>query len=154
MSILGNLRSTRPAPGDDPWRLHCAAHELGHMLVWQAFSFGIAGVTVTGFGDQVEGWTHLTDQGKNLTSPERCRLYLVGLLAGREADMRWARHSRRPFQEKHSKWDLREFQRIHRHPWVCDITVNVLRAQAHDAIACHWPQIVRMAPSLARKGSV
>lgn len=151
-SILGTR--CRVDAADDPWRLHCAAHELGHMLVWQANGFDITGITVTGHGSDVEGATLLTQESKSLHTPDRCRLYLVGLLAGREADIRWAKHVGRPFRERHSGHDLRAFRDIHRHEWVCGIPAGELRAQAGIAVAGLWGQILMMAPILARKGSV
>jgi len=139
---------------EDPWRLHCAAHELGHMLVWQASGFEVHSIAVDGYGSDVQGWTRLTKAGKNLFDQQRCRDYLVGLLAGREADIQWARHSGRPFRERHSKADLKTFRQIHRHWWMRGVPVEELRDQARAAVLDQWSSIVRLAPRLAARGEL
>lgn len=139
---------------NDPWRLHCAAHELGHALAWRSLGFEVRSTTVTGSGSSVSGETRLTNESKNLHNPQRCRDYLVGLLAGREADILWARHAGRPFRERHSSADLQVYRKIHRHEWVKDISDRELRCEATRLVKASWSQIVRLAPRLAQHGDV
>jgi hypothetical protein len=146
------VKKTPASPSDDPWRLHCAAHELGHHLTWTALGFSTRSVHVTGSGDNVEGETRLTNEGNNLDTPQRCRDYLVGLLAGREADILWARHAGRPFRERHSASDLKVYRKIRRHAWAKDTSDHQFRTEATRLVRAHWNQIVRLAPQLAESG--
>ena len=147
--------SATPAEkADDPWRLHCGAHELGHALTWRALGFEVRSTTVTGSGSNVSGETRLANESKNLHNPQRCRDYLVGLLAGREADILWAKHAGRPFRERHSSGDMQVYKKIRRHEWVKDIGDRELRREATRLVKANWSQIVGLTSRLAQHGKV
>ena len=154
MGLFSTPSARAETGSEDPWRLHCAAHELGHHVVWTQLGFEVTQVAVTGRGRDVEGQTRLSDGAKNLTSPDRCRDYLIGLLAGREADIRWARHTGRRYRECHSQGDLAVYRQVRRHEWVRDLSDRQLRDQAKRLVAAEWARIVRLTPQLARDGHI
>lgn len=153
MALFG-ITPARETRGEDPWRLHCAAHELGHQIVWTTLGFTVRSTTITGGGSNVEGTTRLANESKNLHSPQRCHDYLVGLLAGREADILWARHAGRPFQERHSVEDLRAYRKIRRHEWAKGTSDRQFRGEATRLVRAHWKRIVQLTPQLAQHGCI
>lgn len=136
----------------DPQRLHVAHHELGHYTTWYALGFNIVEIRVQGHGEDTDGYVSLGRP--RLATPERVRAYLVGLLAGRESDLRYCTQTGAKFREYHSSSDLRVFRRLHRHRWARDTTASELRAEACAAVRGNWDRIERLAVRLAERGTL
>lgn len=136
----------------DPFRLHVAAHELGHMITWEVLGLAVKEALVWGHGTEAEGRVRLNDQ--RLRNPAECRDYLFGLLAGREADIQWCRTTGRTFHPHTCSGDLKVFRAMRKHQWVSDIPDAEFRANARGLVLTHWRRITRLAPVLARRGSL
>ncbi|PPK65767.1 hypothetical protein V5P93_000346 [Actinokineospora auranticolor] len=143
--------TTQP-PDLDPHRLQVAIHELGHYIAWRDLpGAGIRAVRVTGHGRHTEGITTVdwpTDDNGALDHG-----YLVGLLAGREADLFHKPHSTIPYDPRGCAFDLGLFRRVRRrHQPSRQWSEHDLRASARALIRAHWAEIQRLAPRLARRG--
>ena len=139
----------------DPVRLMVAAHELGHAAVWSATGMRVELIEVTGHGLRTQGTVQLANNAR-LSSAADCRSYLVGMLAGREAEDRWCTVTgTRPVADGCAD-DRRAFGYMYRRrrPWGVTETRAELRAQARQLVRQHWPTIARLAPRLARRGSL
>lgn len=134
----------------DPIRLSVAAHELGHMVTWEHAGFRIQTIRVTGRGTSTQGLVHV-DRGL-LRDPGEVRAWLVGLLAGREAEQRWCDQTGSAFIEAGSGEDLAQFRKWRRHEWARRLTERELRIEARQCIRTRWRQIVRLTPRLAHAG--
>lgn len=135
----------------DPQRLRVAAHELGHYLAWQAADLDIQRIYVAGTGVEAHGKVRIRRQ--KVRDPEQARAYLVGMLAGREADIRWCEHNDLEWHEHTSNGDMKAYRSLHRRiDWVRDVTDREFRAEAHRFIVANWSKITRLAPKLAERG--
>lgn len=139
-------------PTLDPQRLHIAHHELGHWIAWNAYpTVGTKDIQVWGYGRNAEGHVTPGTDGR-LRNQQQCRDFLIGLLAGREADAYYCTRAGIRFNPTHSKADLRAFRRIHKHEWVRDVAATEFRTLAREIVHANWSHIVRLAPTLARRG--
>lgn len=141
-------------PSLDPWRLCCAAHELGHAIVWTGAGLPIAEICVTGRGANVEGYTQL---GKyRMRDQDQALLFQVGLMAGWAAGDLWARHHPAVTQPRSANaHDDRAFRRYQRQAlWVRGYSMREARHEAARLARAAWPQIARLAPRLAQRGTV
>jgi hypothetical protein len=145
------LRRPKPDPVSDPVRLHVAHHELGHYTAWEALGIGTTEIRIWGYGDNTEGLVTPATPGR-LRNQQECHNFLIGLLAGREADLRYCRRAGIRFREARSKADLRAFRRIHKHEWARGTDAGEFRTLARDLVHEHWGDIVRLAPKLAERG--
>lgn len=139
----------------DPVRLMVAAHELGHAVVWSATGMRVESIAVTGHGRDTEGRVRLADRA-HLSNAADCRGYLLGMLAGREAEIRWCEAtSTRPIADGCAE-DRREFGYMYRRrrQWGVTDTRAALRTQARHLVRAHWPTIARLTPRLAHRGSL
>lgn len=139
----------------DPVRLMVAAHELGHAVVFLVTGLRIESIQVTGHGRRTEGFVDVADNAR-LSSTADCRSYLLGMLAGREAGDRWCQVTGTgPFADGCAE-DLRAFryQYRRRRPWGVTESRAELRNQTRQLVRQHWPIIARLAPRLARRGSL
>jgi hypothetical protein len=137
----------------DPQRWKVAIHELGHYVVWSELPKArIVSVEVTGYGEDVTGCVRVKWPRD---TPELDRGYLVGLLAGREADRHQARLTRTRHDTSGCGHDLALFRRTRRlHPPSRAWSEQELRAEALCAVRARWAQIQRLAPILAHRGSL
>jgi hypothetical protein len=136
----------------DPLRLVVAAHELGHALTWAAAGMPIVKIWVDGYGEQAHGYVRL--DRKKLKDAAEARDYLVGMLAGRAADIRWCDEHGLTHHEYTCADDLASFRKSRKHPWVRDIPDSEFYTAARIVVRQHWPQICRLAPRLSRHGSI
>lgn len=149
------LFTTPPPPAHgaelDPMRLCCAAHELGHALVWQHAGLPIHKIRINGKGTGVWGFVEISRP--RMKDATQARLYQVGLMAGRAAGARWgAKHGVRQPGGACST-DESEFRWFARHSeWVRDLSRGQALAEATRLVRARWSQIERLAPLLARDG--
>lgn len=138
----------------DQTRLHrllTAHHELGHAVVFQALGITVTGVEVI---NEAHGVT-TTDSDDPFATPEQTRAYLVGALAGREADLRWFDvYGYDGFDESSCADDLAYFRKHRRHEFVRDIPDSEFRSEARRLVRAHWGRITRLAPRLAERGAI
>ncbi|SDD94892.1 hypothetical protein [Actinokineospora iranica] len=135
----------------DPDRLNVAFHEIGHLTVWETLPGArVLAVKVTGKGNGTEGLVHMR-WPKN--APEIDRGYLVGRLAGSEADrLRCDQTGDRPDT---AGWghDMADFRRVRRqHEPSRQWTEAELRAEARRLLLAQLPRAQRRALQLARYG--
>ena len=140
-------------PEIDPELLLIATHELGHAIVWKAGGLHIKSIRVR------KGWCSNSavelDLGKTTWTPETGRIYLVGMLAGREADAYWCEITGQRHNERHSADDMAAFHRYRRQTtWAKGTPERPFRAEARAAVQEHWSTIERLAPQLASRGTV
>lgn len=128
-----------------------AAHELGHALTWHQAGIPIARITLRG-EDRVRGWTEL--DGKEITSHEEMRSYLVGILAGEVAGTRWCSEHRIPRRAQHCDFDRAHYRQYRRAPLAIGLSGSELRAAARQAVGAHWSRIERLAVQLADRGTL
>ncbi|WP_026425037.1 hypothetical protein [Actinokineospora inagensis] len=138
---------------DDPHRLAVAHHELGHYVVWNTLpGVRIREVRITGRGSGVEGWVRVDWPDDDTEVIDRG--YLVGLLAGREADRVHHRTPGTPaYREAGCVHDMRAFRRARRlHAPSRALPEHRLRAEAERLVRARWDQITHLAPDLAARG--
>ncbi|MCP2242728.1 hypothetical protein [Lentzea aerocolonigenes] len=134
----------------DPYRLAVAVHELGHLIAWQRAGLHINEIRVFGTGERAEGYVDLGRQ--RIRDTDQARAYLVGLLTGREAEVRWCELSGMRHHDYTSEPDMRSFRRLRRHKLARHLTDAELRHDARALVRAQWEQITRLAPRLARCG--
>lgn len=137
----------------DEVRLMVAAHELGHAIVWTVTGMRVDAIKVTGHGRATEGTVSLADHAR-LRCTADCHSYLVGMLAGREAEILWCDATNTQPVADGCAQDLREFAYMYRRrrPWGVTESRAALRIQARRLVRVHWRSIVRLTPILARSG--
>ncbi|AHH98291.1 hypothetical protein [Kutzneria albida] len=145
-------RGYESTTGLDQHRLRIAAHELGHMVAWQELGLRVVSTQVWGHGEASEGFTKL-DGGK-LRTRDDYYTYLVGLVAGRETDLRWSELHRMPIRPQNWARDMNEFSRLRNERVIRDVTDAHFAAEARRLVLAAWSHIKSLAPGLARKGSV
>ncbi|GLW95431.1 hypothetical protein [Actinokineospora globicatena] len=142
-------------PAHDPHRLAVATHELGHFIVWSALpGVHIEHVRVWGRGLATEGRVRV--RWPKGDTEVIVRGYLVGLLAGREADRI---HHDRPdaprYREGGCAADMATFRRVRRqHEPSRLIPEAELRTEAARLIRANWARIERLALQLAARGHI
>jgi hypothetical protein len=145
------FRTTPAGHGDlDPRRLEVAAHELGHLIAYQHAGLAVRAIRITGRGEDARGAVRLDPRGAR--TAEQARGYLVGLLAGRVAALRWCHEHGPQFREHVARTDRALYREFRRHPWVREVPDAHFQAAAHDLIHAHWSHITRQASRLAREG--
>jgi hypothetical protein len=147
---------TPPAPDGanlDPMRLCCAAHELGHALVWQHAGLPVHKIRISGKGSGVSGFVEIGRP--RMKDATQARLYQVGLMAGRAAGARWGeRHGvRQPggacsADESAFRWFARHNECVR------DLSRGQALAQATRLVRARWSHIQRLAPQLAAEGRI
>ena len=142
-------------PDLDPVRLIVAAHELGHAVVWSVTGMRVESIEVTGRGLGTNGCVVLANRA-HLSSAADCRSYLLGMLAGSEAENRWCGTTGTRPTVDGCAHDRREFGYMYRRrrPWGVTESRAALRTQARQLVRAHWPAIARLAPRLALRGSL
>jgi hypothetical protein len=135
---------------NDPQRLRVAAHELGHYLTWTQAGLPIKTIWVAGRGDEAAGNVEVP----RMTARDdiQYRAYVVGVLAGRQADMRWCREHDLEVHEYRFRSDMKVYRRLRRDRRVRDVTDAELTAEARQIVNANWRRIIRLAPTLARHG--
>ncbi|MGW7537810.1 hypothetical protein [Amycolatopsis sp. NPDC054798] len=130
-----------------------AAHELGHMLAWQQAGFTVAEIKL--HPGTAGGEVSLSKSSRSdLRTIEQRRGYLVGLLAGTEAGVRWCELAGE-FRAEHSggcAWDRKAFQRNQQHFGLTHIPRTEFRREARAVVRARWHQLFRLAPRLAQRG--
>lgn len=138
--------------GDDPDRQRAAAHELGHTFVWKAYGFPVVRTEITGHGHQVGGGTIL---GKHrLPNTGRAHKFLIGLLAGGEAERLWCELNAVRYSERSEEGDMEHFQGFCRDNPTLRVNVRRLRGIAGQVVRRRWEQIERLIPELAAHGKL
>jgi hypothetical protein len=137
-------------PASDPQRLRVAAHELGHYLTWTQAGLPIKTIWIAGRGDEAAGNVEVPRM--TARDDTQYRAYVVGILAGRQADMRWCRENDLEFHEYRFRSDMRSFRRFRKKPYIRDVSNAELQAEARQVVNVNWPRIVRLTPTLARRG--
>jgi len=141
-------------PDLDPARLQCAVHELGHLTVWEALpGVRVNGVWVKGHGlRRVHG---CVDVAIPDNSPELDRGYLVGVLAGREADRIFCDLTNARHDPRTCSYDMANFRRTRRrHKPSRRWSETELAREARGIIRANWSTVLRRATQLARRGSL
>lgn len=141
-------------PGSHPYRLMISAHELGHAVVWRDEGLPRATVIeVRGSGQRTVGAVRLRDRGEARTEAF-ARRYLVGLLAGVAAGNRWRELHAPRLAPDESAVDQRYLRLWLALPVARRLDVAELRDAARAAVWQRWPEIARLTPILAVRGSV
>jgi hypothetical protein len=147
------MSATPDHPGsrnEDPQRLRAAAHELGHAIAWHLTGTTPTAIRVVGRGERAYGFVSVQAE---IHTVDDARAYLAGILAGREAGMRWCEENGLRHHEHTCLSDLAAFRQQRRDYDLCRrVSRADARALARRIVARHWPRIVRLAPRLARAG--
>lgn len=136
----------------DPHRLIVSAHEIGHAIAWSVAGMPIVAIWVEGRGPGAHGYVKL--DGKKLRNANETRDYLIGLLAGRAAGIRWCESHGLTHHDYTCADDLTKFRQGRQHRWVRHIPDSEFHTAARLLVRQHWPRIARLAPELSRRGSV
>jgi hypothetical protein len=137
----------------DPHRLAVSAHEAGHAVIWKAAGFTIVDLWVTGHGPRAHGYTEL--DGKKCATADEFAAYLVGLLAGREAEARWCDANRlRVDLDDHCAIDMKRFRKGRKERGVRHITDDQFKDRAAKLVIDNWRKIETLAPRLCERGRV
>ena len=136
----------------DPHRLLVAAHELAHAIGFRRAGIELTAIRVWGRGQTTQG--HVDIVQYQVHTVPAARAYLAGLLAGREASLRWCEENGLPFQEHTCSTDLANFRRQRRTDLGRQVSKGAALADARSLVRTHWPRIVRLAPRLARAGHI
>lgn len=137
----------------DPHRLVVAAHELGHAIVWAASGFTISEIWVKGHGDGVHGWVSLANPDDHYTPEGECG-YQAGLLAAGEAERRWCDQVGMAFDGSGCRDDYAKLRKRTRTKLGSQVRRSAARSEAQRLVRVHWKRIVRLAPTLAVRGSL
>jgi hypothetical protein len=141
--------------GIDPDRLIAAAHEVAHALGFAAAGVAVTEIKVYGRGASAAGHVYVPG-GTTVTN---LRGFAVAHFAGRAADLRWCEaHELPPAPERTCATDMqlvREFLReVKRQGEKFAPGWGSLRSEAGRFVRAQWPTITRLAPRLARTGSL
>lgn len=143
----------------DTGRLIAAAHEVAHALGFAAAGVAVTEIKVYGRGDSAAG--HVFVPGG--IEVANLRGFAVAHFAGRAADLRWCdAHGLPPHPERVCATDMklvREFIRdAGRHAKTQGEKFAPghasLRSEAARFVRAHWSTIARLAPHLAKSGSL
>lgn len=141
----------------DQRRLMVAIHEMGHALTWHRAGFQIKTIRVRGRSNGTTGYVDLDNQPNR--TPEEARDYLIGLLAGREAEHEWCRITGQSSDAYGSSTDLAIYRRYRKYDcanerWVAHLSDGEFRAAARKVINARWSQVVHLANQLAQHGRI
>jgi hypothetical protein len=141
----------------DRRRLMVAVHEMGHAIAWDHGGLTIEAIRVTGRGHGTEGYVELEQRPLDL--PTRLQNYLIGLLAGREADHKWCDITGETPDNYGSSTDMEVFRKFRKYDatetrWVTHLSDKELQAEARKIVTARWSQIVRLAETLAERGAI
>lgn len=136
----------------DPQRLRVAAHELAHYFGYLAANLDIVHVKVWDYGTRAAG--NVTTVERDPDNPGEYRAYLVGLLAGREADQLWCARNGLRYSDHTSTEDRSLFKKYRRDEWARGVSDAAFRAQARRLVLVNWRQITRLTPGLAEHGQI
>ena len=136
----------------DPRRLEVAAHELGHAIAWKEAGLAATAIRVLGHGDRAQGYVRI--ENRLIYDADAARAYLAGLLAGREAGIRWCEENGLTHYEHTCHTDLNNFRQQRRTPLGRQVSVGQARATARLIVRANWCLIVRLAPRLALQGRI
>jgi hypothetical protein len=142
--------------GLDLRRVQCAAHELGHLIVWeQVPGARIGRVRVSGRGTHVNGYAEVswTPQSKPDLVREQDHGYLLGMMAGREADLIWCELTGVRHDPSTCADDLAAVRKARRrHAPSRQWSERELATSARQLVRARWGRIERLLPKLARTG--
>lgn len=131
--------------------LEAAAHELGHVAGFRAAQIAIQEVRV----GRDASWVLVdhTEERAALRDPARARGYLIGILAGRSAQVRWCEERGRVPNDSSWGGDLTLVAKLRRRSLATKgLTHGELSRAADALVRVRWPWIVRNVPKLARSG--
>lgn len=163
------MTATAVPDGVTAGRMQVAVHELGHLTVWERLDGTVKHVRLwtTLLGD-LRG--EVAMRWPSTHTQDAYRGYLVGLVAGDEADHLWQARTGLPVDPLGARADLREFrralaalhkpdpslpareQREHARQLRAEWSATDLRAQARRQCQAAWPTMLRRAEQLARRG--
>ena len=135
-------------------RLQMAAHEVGHLVGLRA-----GGITVLraqihdGFFSGRHGITKV-DPHQDLDDPDQQLAYLVGTMAGPEAERHWCDLNDRRYNERSGEDDFAEITRWRRTHPECRPTDQQLVRAAHTLVLRKWDLIMRLTVKLAQHGVI
>jgi hypothetical protein len=140
----------------DSERLLVAAHEMGHAVAWHTTGFQIVEIRVSGHVFP-NGYVRIAD--REHTTPELARDYIIGLLAGREAEHQWCDLTGQSPSDSGSSADLDVYRKYRKYDaqhdrFTTHLTDRQLRVAARKVVTAHWPRIERLAPQLAERGAI
>jgi hypothetical protein len=128
--------------------LASAAHELGHALVNKAGGLKVKDVTV----NRRTGAGLCKLRQFDWDNPRLLRAWLIGCVAGFEAEDRWLREHR--LGHAHRAESRTDFSNFHYHAPVIGLSEHTARAKARSALGWHWGRLQRLVPRLAEHGHV
>lgn len=132
----------------DPEILASAAHELGHALVNKAGGLKVGRITLnrrTGAGlCRVKEF----DWG----NPRLLRAWLIGCVAGFEAEDRFRRQHRLGRADRGTA--ATDFANFHEHAHTIRLSESAARSKARSHLSWHWGRLERLAARLAERGQV
>ena len=138
----------------DPYRLTAAAHELGHALTWHVLGFQVDRICVKGRGDSARGQVTIDIPKNKPRTVELERGIHIGLLAGREAQLRWCDETGLPFDERGCADDMAQHRRRRSAELNRELKTSALQAEARTLLRSHWRRLARLTPVLAAQGSL
>ena len=123
-----------------------AAHELGHALVDLAGGLDVTSITV----DRRTGHGLCSVGTFDWNNPKYLHAWLIGCVAGFEAEDRWCRQHRSGRAErKNSRTDFRNFRE---HAPAIDLSEAAARAIARRRLDKVWRRVENLVPRLAEHG--
>jgi hypothetical protein len=129
-----------------PEVLSGAAHELGHALVDQAGGLTVTGITL----NRRTGYGLCKVKDFDWDNPRLLRAWLIGCVAGFEAEDRWRRrHGLGHAARRDSGTDFRNFRE---HAPTIGLSEGTARAKARSHLGWHWGRLERLVPRLAEHG--
>lgn len=136
----------------DHTRMVAAAHEVGHLVGLRLAGQQVTAVRVIGHGTHAYGYVHADI---TIADREQGRAVLVATLAGGMAGATWCeRHGLTQPGTGACSTDMTIYRRYRRSPLLRDLGHGELRASARRLVRQHWREIERLAPRLARRGSL
>ncbi|MGW7537802.1 hypothetical protein [Amycolatopsis sp. NPDC054798] len=143
--------------GADPDRLATAAHEIAHALAFGAAHVSLGEIRVFGRGNGAHG--HVTLDGEVRIDKGNARMFAIAHYAGRAGSLRWREtHGMNPYDEHRCATDMKFAREFFREARKEGIPLNTaqsgLRRDADRFVRTHWRIICRLAPVLARAGSL
>lgn len=132
----------------DLYRGAAAVYAAAQYLGWRRGGIPVQQVRVWGHGRYAQGYVRTGRQ--KLDTAGQVYEYLVGLLAGPAADMRWCEEHGIRYHERVAEDDLAAYQRLRQHPMAAPD--HVVRAGVQTLVRQHWPEITRLADTLVTRG--
>lgn len=134
------------------WRMVTAAHELGHAVFRRDCGVQLASIRIWGQGQFMRG--EVQYRSYRVLTATQMREYIVGALMGEVAGNRWRLEHAPRLPEDSSPIDLANVRRAMRHKLATGLDLVQLRQQARLAVLHRWPEIARLTPRLAERGSL